>query len=145
MIRSRSDRQSAIRDIVRNEDVRTQRSLVEKLREHGYECTQATVSRDITDIGLQKLPDGTYILSEDLRLQRLVQDLVVKVSRANNLVVIHATSGAAQGVAAALDVAELPGVLGSVAGDDTILVITADEQCGIEFENLIVSIINGKE
>lgn len=136
--RKRLDRQAVIRDIVRSEGVRTQRDLVDVLAARGYACTQATVSRDITEMGLRKLPEeGVYVLAEDLRLQRMVHDLVTDVRRAGNLVVIHATSGAAQGVAAALDSADLPDILGSVAGDDTILVVAATEEDGEKFVELI--------
>ena len=56
MAKKRNGRQDAIRDIVRNKDVRTQRTLVEELKTYGFDCTQATVSRDIADMGLRKLP-----------------------------------------------------------------------------------------
>lgn len=136
-MKKRNDRQTVIREIVRGESVKTQRALVERLREHGFNCTQATVSRDIAEMGLCKLPEGAYVLAEDLYLQRMVRDLVTDVRRAGNLVVIHASSGTAQGVAAALDSAELPDILGSVAGDDTILVVAATEADGETFEKLI--------
>ena len=105
-MKKRNDRQGAIRDIVRNEGVRTQRDLVDRLHERGYACTQATVSRDIGEMGLRKLPEGVYVLAEDLHLQRMVHDLVTDVRRAGNLVVIRASSGTAQGVAGS-DVGEM--------------------------------------
>lgn len=126
-MRKRTRRQEEIRKIVRRERIRTQRDLVDKLQEHGYECTQATVSRDITEMGLKKLPEGVYVLAEDLHLQRMISDLVVNVVQAGQLVLVKATPGTAPGVAAALDAAELEEVLGSIAGDDTILVITGNE------------------
>ncbi len=129
-MRRRRERQEAIRRIVRAERVRTQRALVDRLRDHGYVCTQATVSRDITEMGLKKLPEGVYVLAEDLHLQRMISDLVRDVQRSSNLVLIKAAAGTASGVAAALDAAELDDILGSVAGDDTILVITTTEQSG---------------
>jgi len=82
------------------------------------------VSRVITEMGLMKLPEGVYVLAEDLHLQRMVSDLVLGVKRSDNLVLVKASTGTAPGVAAALDAAEIEGILGSVAGDDTILVIT---------------------
>ena len=94
-------------------------------------------------MGLHKLPEGVYVLAEDLHLQRMVRDLVVDVRRAGNLVVIHASSGTAQGVAAALDAAELPDILGSVAGDDTILVVAATEEDGSAFEAMIERLRSG--
>ena len=136
-MKKRNDRQVAKRDIVRNEGVRTQRDLDDRLHERGYACTQATVSRDIGEMGLRKLPEGVYVLAEDLHLQRMVHDLVTDVRRAGNLVVIRASSGTAQGVAAALDSDELPDILGSVAGDDTMLAVAATEEDGAAFEGMI--------
>lgn len=124
MVRKRLERQEAIRRIVRGERVRTQRALVDRLKQQGFVCTQATVSRDITEMGLRKLPEGVYVLAEDLHLQRMVSDLVSDVKRTDNLVLVKASAGTAPGVAAALDAAGLDHILGSVAGDDTILVIT---------------------
>ncbi|MDZ4169915.1 MAG: ArgR family transcriptional regulator [Coriobacteriia bacterium] len=129
-MRKRRERQDAIRRMVRNERIRTQRALVDRLKDDGYDCTQATVSRDITEMGLRKLPEGVYVLAEDLHLQRMVKDLVVGVKRTANLVLVKAQAGTAPGVAAALDAAEIGGILGSVSGDDTILVITDSEPEG---------------
>lgn len=126
MAKKRNGRQDAIRDIVRNKDVRTQRVLVDELRAMGFDCTQATVSRDIADMGLRKLPEGIYVLAEDLHLQRMVSELVTGVLRTDNLVMIKAQPGTASGIAAAVDAAELPDVLGSLAGNDTILVYCPD-------------------
>ncbi|MHB1341528.1 MAG: arginine repressor [Coriobacteriia bacterium] len=126
-MRKRRERQDAIRKIVRRERVRTQRDLVERLAQHGFDCTQATVSRDIADMGLRKLPEGVYVLAEDLHLQRMISELVTSVVRSGQLVLVKTSAGAGQGVAAALDAAELDEVLGSIAGDDTILIIARSE------------------
>ncbi len=125
-MRKRVERQEEIRKIVRRERIRTQRDLVDRLQKLGYVCTQATVSRDSSEMGLRKLPEGVYVLSEDLHLQRMISDLVISVVRSDNLVLVKASAGTASGVAAALDHAELPEVLGSIAGDDTVLVIAHD-------------------
>ena len=137
MAKKRNGRQDAIRDIVRNEDVRTQLMLVEELRARGFDCTQATVSRDIADMGLRKLPEGVYVLAEDLHLQRMVSELVTGVNRAENLVLVKAQPGTASGIAAAIDAAELPDVLGSLAGNDTILVIAQTPEDGERFEGMV--------
>lgn len=137
MAKKRNGRQEAIREIVRNKDVRTQRVLVEELKASGFDCTQATVSRDIADMGLRKLPEGVYVLAEDLHLQRMVSELVVDVQRADNLVLIKAQPGTASGIAAAVDAAELPDVLGSLAGNDTILVIAKTSEDGERLEAII--------
>ena len=142
MAKKRNGRQDAIRDIVRNKDVRTQRVLVDELRAMGFDCTQATVSRDIADMGLRKLPEGIYVLAEDLHLQRMVSELVTGVLRTDNLVMIKAQPGTASGIAAAVDAAELPDVLGSLAGNDTILVIAQTAEDGERLEALINNLSN---
>ena len=142
MAKKRNGRQDAIRDIVRNKDVRTQRVLVDELRAMGFDCTQATVSRDIADMGLRKLPEGIYVLAEDLHLQRMVSALVTGVLRTDNLVMIKAQPGTASGIAAAVDAAELPDVLGSLAGNDTILVIAQTAEDGERLEALINKLSN---
>lgn len=137
MAKKRNGRQDAIREIVRTADVRTQRMLVDELKACGFDCTQATVSRDIADMGLHELPEGMYVLAEDLHLQRMVSELVIGVQRTENLVIIKAQPGTALGIAAAIDAAELPDVLGSLAGNDTILVITRTASDGEQFELMI--------
>ena len=145
MAKKRNGRQAAIRDIVRNKDVRTQRVLVDELRAMGFDCTQATVSRDIADMGLRKLPEGIYVLAEDLHLQRMVSELVTGVLRTDNLVMIKAQPGTASGIAAAVDAAELPDVLGSLAGNDTILVIAQTAEDGERLEALINKLSNSRK
>lgn len=145
MAKKRNGRQDAIRDIVRNKDVRTQRVLVDELRAKGFDCTQATVSRDIADMGLRKLPEGIYVLAEDLHLQRMVSELVTGVLRTDNLVMIKAQPGTASGIAAAVDAAELPDVLGSLAGNDTILVIAQTAEDGERLEALINKLSNSRK
>lgn len=140
MAKKRNGRQDAIRDIVRNKDVRTQRMLVDELKACGFDCTQATVSRDIADMGLRKLPEGVYVLAEDLHLQRMVSELVTGVQRTDNLVLVKAQPGTASGIAAAVDAAELPDVLGSLAGNDTILLIAQTAEDGEKFESLITKL-----
>lgn len=145
MAKKRNGRQDAIRDIVRNKDVRTQRVLVDELRAMGFDCTQATVSRDIADMGLRKLPEGIYVLAEDLHLQRMVSELVTGVLRTDHLVMIKAQPGTASGIAAAVDAAELPDVLGSLAGNDTILVIAQTAEDGERLEALINKLSNSRK
>ena len=145
MAKKRNGRQDAIRDIVRNKDVRTQRVLVDELRAMGFDCTQATVSRDIADMGLRKLPEGIYVLAEDLHLQRMVSELVTGVLRTDILGMIKAQPGTASGIAAAVDAAELPDVLGSLAGNDTILVIAQTAEDGERLEALINKLSNSRK
>ena len=147
--KQRNDRQEAIRQIIRDKSIRTQRALVEllhnrtlgalveELQAQGFSCTQATVSRDITEMGLRKLPEGIYVLSEDLHLQRMLSEFVVDVLRAENLVVIKCQPGTASGVAAAIDGAALSHALGSVAGNDTVLVVAVDGQHAADLQALV--------
>jgi transcriptional regulator of arginine metabolism len=123
-MRKRSQRQDAIRAIVRRERIKTQRDLVEHLKAAGFTCTQATVSRDIADMGLRKLPEGVYVLAEDIHLQRMVAELVEEIIPSQQLVLVKTSAGGGQSVAAALDAAQVDTILGSIAGDDTILVVT---------------------
>jgi transcriptional regulator of arginine metabolism len=143
-MRRRNSRQDAIRDIVRSASVRTQRDLVSELEARGFSCTQATVSRDIADMGLRKLPEGVYVLAEDLHLQRMVHDLVNDVNRADNLVLVKAQPGTAPGIAAAIDAADLENVVGSLAGNDTILVVMSDADSGAEFVTLVKKLLNNR-
>jgi transcriptional regulator of arginine metabolism len=127
-MRKRTERQDAIRRIVRRDRIRTQRDLVDRLKAQGFVCTQATVSRDITEMGLKKLPEGVYVLAEDLHLQRMISELVTGVVQADTMAIVKASPGTGPGVAAALDAAGLEGVLGSIAGDDTILIIASSAE-----------------
>ncbi|MDO5044887.1 MAG: ArgR family transcriptional regulator [Coriobacteriia bacterium] len=136
-MKKRNSRHEFIRSIVRAKEIKTQRAIVDELKEAGFEVTQATISRDITDLGLKKVEDGHYVLAEDLHLHRMVKDLVEDVESVDNLVVIKASPGTAPGVAAALDGAELPDIVGSVAGDDTVLVIVSSKENTEKFLNLL--------
>ncbi len=119
-MRKRQQRHDVIRDIIRDHKVKTQRDLADQLQAAGYDCTQATISRDIMDMGLVKSREGCYVLPEEMRLQRMVSELVEEVHAACNMVVVKTFSGGAAGVSAALDRANLKGALGTVAGDNTI-------------------------
>lgn len=143
-VKRRNKRQDAIRRIVREKSIRTQRGLVEELQELGFACTQATVSRDIADMGLRKLPEGVYVLAEDLHLQRMLSEFVVSVLRAENLVVVKCQPGTASGVAAAVDDADLAHALGSVAGNDTVLVVGDSADNARVLQDLIQKLANAR-
>lgn len=136
-IGKRQQRHEAIRDIVRSHAVHTQRELVALLGERGLPCTQATVSRDVLEIGLDKAADGCYALPEDVRLKRMVAELVESVRAAGNLVVVKTFSGGASSVSAALDKVGIDGVLGTVAGDDTIFLATESPEIASLIEEAI--------
>lgn len=127
-------RHSAILRIVQQHVVQTQEELLEHLEREGIRVTQATVSRDIKELRLVKVPtgDGRYRyavagapdLAERLdRARRAVQEYVIRVEAAGHLVFVHTLSGTANAVAAALDALHWPEVIGSVAGDDSVLIV----------------------
>ena len=127
-MKKRLQRHEIIRAIVREKQIHTQHDLAIRLQDAGFECTQATISRDITDMGLVKSKEGYYVLPEDMRLQRMVVELVEEVYTAGNLVVVKTFSGAAAGVASAIDKADILGTLGTVAGDNCIMIAAKDPQ-----------------
>ena len=133
-MRKRQQRHDIIRDIIREHNVKTQRDLANQLQAAGYECTQATISRDIMDMGLVKSREGYYVLPEEMRLQRMVSELVEEVHVAGNMVVVKTFSGGAAGVSAALDKASLRG---TVAGDNTIMIAAESPEAAVEVERAI--------
>ncbi len=126
-------RQSEILDVVRQHRVPSQESLRERLAERGIEVAQATLSRDIRELGIIKVPDdapggAAYtvpagVLDPAPTLSRLLPALYLGVEGTGNLLVVKTLIGGAQPVAAAIDWEEWPEVLGTIAGDDTILLI----------------------
>jgi transcriptional regulator of arginine metabolism len=137
-------RQQEICLIIEHRPVRTQHELATALREQGFRVTQATVSRDIADLGLRKAArDGLsiYVLPEDRpvsgggegaaageRLRHLLADLPVRVMPAGPLVVVRTVPGSAHAIAAALDRVQWPEVVGSIAGDDTLFIACPDDR-----------------
>jgi transcriptional regulator of arginine metabolism len=128
---SKRERHAQILDVIKESRVSSQEALRELLLERGTEVTQATLSRDIRELRLVKAPDadGTahYSLPEEWEstppLESLLPTLFRSVDGVDHLLVIHTLKGAAQTVAAAIDWEEWPEVLGTLAGDDTILII----------------------
>ncbi len=131
-------RQRAIRDLVAQRVIRTQQELAAALRERGFRATQATISRDVAELGLTKVSrEGVqaYALPARLieaetsgedRLRRLFGDLPVEIREAGLLLVLKTLPGSAHAIAAALDRARWPEVVGSIAGDDTVFVAVGD-------------------
>jgi len=131
-------RQRAIRDLVEQRPIRTQQELAAALLERGFRTTQATISRDVAELGLLKAPKGgtkAYALPPRLieaeasgedRLRRLLRDLPAEFREAGLILVIRTLPGSAHAVAAALDRARWPEVAGSIAGDDTVFVALVD-------------------
>ena len=131
-------RQSIILELVDRDPLHSQEQLRRRLRRRGFDATQATISRDIKDIGLVKrAADGAYQRSGDdgpapdtafNALERAASEYLRTVDRVQQLVVIRTGAGQAQPLALAIDRAQLPGAVGTIAGDDTILVIARDRR-----------------
>ena len=139
-------RQEAARWIVRTKRVRTQGELVQELRKLGYPCTQATASRDIADLGLRKGPSGSYVLSEDLHLYESIQRLALHASYVSIFCVIHTPIGSALVLADAFDKADIDGVLGTIAGKDTVLIICSDDGAAVKIHELVsAQIVHGAD
>jgi transcriptional regulator of arginine metabolism len=136
-------RQRAIRQLVASRPVGSQRELVDALTEQGFDVTQATVSRDISELGLLKAPRAeghVYVAPEDVagrapgsapppsdeRLRRILEDVPVTVGRSGLILVLTGTPGTASVVAQAIDESTLDEQEGTLAGDNTLLVLFAD-------------------
>ncbi|EGQ3611817.1 transcriptional regulator ArgR [Staphylococcus pseudintermedius] len=132
----KSVRHIKIREIISNEQIETQDELVKRLNDYDMNVTQATVSRDIKELQLIKVPapSGQYIYSlpNDRRyhplekLGRYLMDSFVKIDSANNLLVLKTLPGNAQSIGAILDQIDWEEVLGTICGDDTCLIICRD-------------------
>jgi transcriptional regulator of arginine metabolism len=133
---SKRERHAQILDVIKESRVSSQESLRELLLERGTEVTQATLSRDIRELRLVKVPDadgnGHYSLPEEWEstppLESLLPTLFRSVDGVDHLLVIHTLKGAAQTVAAAIDWEEWPEIVGTLAGDDTVLLIVRDPE-----------------
>ena len=129
---SKLARHSAIRDLVSSQPVASQEELRRRLYRHGHRVTQATLSRDIHELRLVKTQDGYKFPQGEVpdaflpAIERLMREFVYEVKRAQNLVVVKTSAGSAQPVSAAIDAEEWEGVVGTIGGDDTILVIAPD-------------------
>ncbi len=127
----KKDRHQKIKELVEQYEIETQEELADKLKEAGYVVTQATVSRDIRELKLSKIPMGAgrqkyAVLSNNDhylgdKYIRVLRDGFVSMDMAQNILVIKTVSGMAMAVAAALDAMKLKEIVGSIAGDDTII------------------------
>ena len=134
----KAKRQALIREIVENQSIQTQEELADALAARGMVVTQATVSRDIKEMHLLKVlsEEGGYRYATmdkseqgmNERLIRMLSDSVVDMSSANNLIVIHTLPGSAHVAGEAVDSLHWPEVLGTIAGDNTILVIARSNE-----------------
>jgi len=131
-------RHKVIREIIENQNIETQFQLTDELKKYGFQVTQATISRDIKELGLIKvvsgensfrysLPTGVVIGNNYDRSKRMFRDNVIKVQYTENIMVIKTLPGVASGIASCLDGLGWSEIMGSVAGDDTIFVLIKDK------------------
>ena len=146
--RTRAGRQARIVELLSTNSIRSQTELAALLAAEGIDATQATLSRDLEELGAMKLRaadggSGVYVVPEDGspvrgvsggtdRLSRLLGELLVSTDASGNLAVLRTPPGAAHYLASALDRASLADVVGTVAGDDTILVIAREPLTGAQ-------------
>ena len=142
---TRAARLSAIEQVLLKHIVTSQSQLSDLLSQEGIEVTQATLSRDLDEINAMKmrLSNGSiaYTIGDrplgigskaEQQISRVLSGVVTSVAAAKNLVVIHTPSGAAQYVASVIDKQPIDGVLGTIAGDDTVMVICAEDDIAFE-------------
>jgi transcriptional regulator of arginine metabolism len=140
---SKLSRHAAVRDLVMGQDVSSQAELRRLLFRRGHRVTQATLSRDINELGLVKSPQGYRMLEgqePEIHLpsiDHLIREFVYQVKTAQNLVVVKTSAGSAQPVAAAMDAEDWEELVGTIGGDDTILAIAADSRTAARLANRI--------
>ena len=147
----KNSRHTRILEIIGDYVIETQDDLIEKLRESGYPVTQATVSRDIKQLGLIKTAtkNGGYKYtvarndnsSNENKLKNIMRETVVNAQDAQNIVVVKTFAGMANAAAAALDALAGEAIVGSIAGDDTIFIVVRNAEDATEFTNFIKEII----
>ncbi len=149
---TKAARQAAIADLVGGQPVRSQAELGGLLADRGVQVTQATLSRDLEELGAGK-SHGRYVLAAQPgpwpaadapgRLARVAEELLVGAERAANMVVLRTPPGGAQLLASAVDRGTLDGVVGTVAGDDTVLVVCHDERSARAATSALLALAEG--
>ncbi len=147
------NRHAKILDIIENNVIETQDDLADKLRELGMDVTQATISRDIKELRLIKVltPDGKYrysAMNSDTgnmndRLLIIIKEAYVSCDYANNILVIKTLPGMAQAVAATLDALGWSDIVGTIAGDDTVMVVCRAEKIAEDLMDKITRWVRG--
>ena len=146
---SKSQRQSRILQIIRERSVETQEELVDVLRKTGMEVTQATISRDIKELGIIKVSTGEgkqkYVPMDRSgevasgRLMKVFSEAVIMIEVAVNFVIVKTLPGMAQAAASALDSMHLTDMLGSLAGDDTVFIATGSTDKAINLRDKLIT------
>ncbi|TDF99249.1 transcriptional regulator AhrC/ArgR [Paenibacillus piri] len=148
----KGQRHIKIREIITNNEIETQDELVDQLRTAGFPVTQATISRDIKELHLIKVPldDGRYKYSVPAdqrynpmhRLKRALNDHFVHIDYTDNLVVMKSLPGTANAIGALIDSLEWNEIMGTICGDDTILIICRSKDQSAMVVNQILSMLS---
>ena len=141
---SKTYRQGQIVKLIRSAPIHTQDELAAELRKLGIEATQVTLSRDLRELGLVKTPEGYREMEageSSPQVASLAGEFLRDVRLAQNLVVLKTAPGHASSVAVALDDEEWPEVAGTIAGDDTILVITTDNKTALRVRDKFLKLL----
>ena len=141
---NKSFRQGRILQIIRDKEIYTQDELARELMQLGIHATQVTLSRDIRDLGLVKAADGYRQLPAEHRdpdLAGVANEYLQDIRVAQNIVVMKTSPGHANALAVAVDQSELSEVVGTIAGDDTVLVVTPDNQLAENFRENVLAML----
>ena len=149
----KSQRQAKIMEIISNRNVETQEQLMELLQQEGFRCTQATISRDIKELRIVKeldsLGDYRYTAASgetgtafSAKLNTIFRECVTGVDYAQNLIIIRTLPGLASAAGSAIDAMGMNKVVGSLAGDDTVMVVMRDNNTAAAFCGEIKTLIN---
>lgn len=132
---TRDQRQTKLLEIIASRDIETQQELMEALNSAGFKVTQATISRDIKELGLVKETGGKTrshyvkpLYPRLMKLKTIFHQSVVNIDYVNNFIVIKTISGGANAASALVDEIAISDIVGTIAGDDTFLVICRDEK-----------------
>jgi len=148
-MRSKQARQARIRELLLEELIETHESLAEALQRHQIEVSQSTLSKDLRELGVARMPrpDGRFqytvpetgaTMRDNRILEREVRDYLVNVDRARNMVVVQTVSGHAQSVCEAIDRIGWPEVLGTIAGDNTIFLLAREDDQAAAVSGLLL-------
>ncbi len=148
----KSERHDKILELIRENTISRQSDLTKRLNDAGFDATQATVSRDLQELRVMKLllPDGTYkyALSNEKdislgdKLENILRHCLTDAKWAQNIVVLKTMSGAAQAVGYALDSFVWDEILGTICGDDTVMVVVRNERAASRFCNKLSKYID---
>ena len=149
----KSQRQAKIMEIISNQNVETQEQLQAALQKEGFRCTQATISRDIkemrivkelTSLGIYRYTTSANEMTGNFssRLNTIFRECVVSFDYAQNILVIHTLPGLASAAGSAIDAMNMSAVIGTLAGDDTVMVVMRDTNAAAAFCGEIKSLTN---